>query len=136
MDLKNFSLATLAGAVVIFFLAFLFYEPILGSFFEAHGSNPNMREMPIMILLVVASITWAGLYTLVFTRWANISTFMGGLKAGAILGGLAGLSIDLEYYALNSNVDFISTIVDVLVWVVRFGVAGGVIGWVLGRGKS
>ncbi|MEZ4775574.1 MAG: hypothetical protein R3D00_20480 [Bacteroidia bacterium] len=136
MDIKKFSLATLAGAVAIFFLAYLFYEPLLGSFFEAHGTNPTAREMPLMLLLVVASLIWAALYTLIFMRWAGISTFMGGLKAGAIIGGLIGLSMNLEFFALNTNMDYLSVIVDTIVWVLRFGLAGGAIGWVLGRGNS
>lgn len=133
MDMKNFAIGTLAGAVAAFFLAFILYEPVLGGFFAEHTSMPNAKDPPDFLWLILGSIGWGALFTLIFMRWASISTFMTGLKAGALIGGLVGLSMDFEMYGLSTSSDMAGMIVDILVWVVRFGLTGAVIGFVLGK---
>jgi hypothetical protein len=134
MSAKQFLLATLAGFLTLFFLGFLFYAVLLMGFFESH-SGGAMREAPVFWALIVSELTLAALGTLIFGRWAAISTAVGGLKAGILIGLLLGIALNFGLYATTTLMDMTGSLVDLLVTTVRLGCAGAVIGLVLGKVK-
>jgi hypothetical protein len=69
----------------------------------------------------------------IFGNWAKITTFVGGLKAGAIIGFIMFLGISLDLYGTSNISDLTSTLVDPLVKTLIMGLSGGAIGWTLGR---
>ena len=77
MNAKQFSLSTLLGGVILFLLGFLFYIVIFGNFFEANQGTATgvPKEAPDMWAIALGNLALAGLLTLVFGRWASISTF-------------------------------------------------------------
>ena len=83
----------------------------------------------------MGELSMAALVTMIFGRWASIKTFVGGMKGGAIIGLLAVLSFDMIFYGTTTLGTLTSTLVDPLIGMVRAAVAGGVIGWILGRGE-
>ena len=66
----------------------------------------------------------------------DTSTAADGAKAGAILGLLLFLGLNLIMYGVFEMHELSTNLVDVLVGTVRFGVAGAVVGWYLGRDAS
>jgi hypothetical protein len=133
MSAKSFLLATVAGGVTLFLLGGLFYGMLLADFFDSRSAANVMRETPIWGALILGELVMAALVTLIFGRWATISTPVGGLKAGAIIGLLMAVAINLTMYAVSNIVDPTAGVVEVVVAAVRLGVAGAVIGLVLSK---
>jgi hypothetical protein len=133
MSAKQFLLSTLAGFVTLFFLGFLFYAVLLMDFFGSHTSAGAMREAPIFWALIVSELTLAALGTIIFGRWASISTAMGGLKAGILIGLLLGIAFNFGMYATSTMMDMTAGLVDIVVTAIRVGASGAVIGLVLGK---
>ncbi|MCP3929182.1 MAG: DUF1761 domain-containing protein [Bacteroidetes bacterium] len=138
MKTKDLLLATLAGTVVYFLLGWLIYGLLFMKFFEANaGSASGVNKEPMLWwAMILGSIAFAFLLALIFNRWAGISTFMGGLKAGAIITLLMGLTFNFMQYSMSNLMNFNGTIVDIIIYAIIGGITGGVIGWVLGMGKK
>lgn len=124
-------LAAVAGAVTLFVLGFLTYVILLGDFFAAHGSA--VVDEPVLGAIFVAELAMAILLTYIFDQWASISTFAGGFKGGAIVGVLVGLNYGLIQYGAAGTMDLTAVAADAVVTLVRAGLAGGVVGLMLGR---
>lgn len=133
MNAKQFLLATLAGGLTLFVLGGALYGWLLADFFDSHMAAGVMRETPIWGALVASELIVAALVTLIFGRWATISTPLGGLKAGALIGLLLAAAINLSWYAVSTLIDPTAGAVDVVVSVIRMALAGAVIGLVLGK---
>ena len=127
--------AAVAGTVVIFSLGYLIYGMLLVSFMQDNliqypGLNKNP---PDFVSLALSNLVLAFLLAFIFEHWANVRTFAGGLKSGAIFMFLIGLSKDLSFMGyMNLFKGFTPVVIDVLAETVRVSLAGGVIGAVLG----
>jgi hypothetical protein len=127
--------AAVAGTVVIFSLGYLIYGMLLVSFMQDNliqypGLNKNP---PDFVSLALSNLVLAFLLAFIFEHWANVRTFAGGLKSGAIIMFLIGLSKDLSFMGyMNLFKGFTPVVIDVLAETVRVSLAGGVIGAVLG----
>ena len=138
MDAKKFAIGTLAGGVAFFLLGWLLYGILFMNYFEANAGSATgvSKESMNMVALFLGNLAMAALYTLIFLRWANISTFMGGLKAGALIGLLVALGLDLTMFGTTNLMTLNGMVMDVVVSTVMSAIAAGVIGWVLGMGKK
>lgn len=137
MDAKKRLMATLAGFVVIFLLGWLLYGMLLMDFFmsntgTATGVQRDESEM-VWWALALGNLCMAYLLVYIFGKWANVTTFSGGLQNGAIIGLIIGFAFDLTMYGTSNLMNLTATLVDPLVTAVMMGVTGGVIGMVLGR---
>ena len=132
--------AGLVGAVVAFILGYLVYGMALTDFFmENSGSATGvMRGDDEMqwIPMILGHVTWGLLFATIFGRWAGITTFATGAKAGALLGFLIGASFDLIQLGSTHLSNLTGTIVDIVVMTVVSAIVGGVVAWVLGRNKE
>ncbi len=137
MDAKKRILATLAGFLTYFFLGFILYGMLLMDFYTAHSGSATgvMRSDADMQwwALIAGNVIQAYLLVYIFGNWANVTTFSGGLKAGAIIGFIMSLGISLNMYGTTHISDLTSTLVDPIVMSVMMSLTGGVVGWVLGR---
>ena len=134
MSAKSCVLATVAGGVTLFVLGGLLYGLLLADFFESRSAPNTMRETPIWWALIIGELLLAALVTLIFGRWASISTPLGGLKAGAIIGLLLAAAINFTMFAVSTVfVDPTAGVVDAVVSAIRLGIGGAVIGLVLGK---
>ena len=137
MDAKKRILATLAGFVVFFILGWLFYGMLLMNFFASNAGSATgvYRSDTEMVwwALALGNLFHAYLLVYIFGKWANITTFGGGLQTGAVIGLILGYAFDLTMYGTSNISNLTATLVDPLVLAVMSGVAGGVIGVVLGR---
>ena len=132
--------ATVAGGIAFFILGFVLYGLLL----DPMVMKPNaieyaglMKDPPMWVPLVLANFVSAFLLAYIFDQWANISTFRGGLKGGAIVWFLISLSYQLMFLAfMNFNKNYSPMAADVVGAFLMGAVGGGVIGAVLGMMKK
>ena len=127
--------AALAGGAALFLFGFVMYDVILGTYMKGEMiPYPGlMNEAPNFATLILANIVWAMLVSLIFDRWATISTFVGGLIGGAMITFFMGLYFDLMNVSfMNLFNSFTPVVVDVIAFTVIGALAGGVVGAVLG----
>ena len=134
MDMKKFVLASLAGGVMAFATGFVFYGVLLRDFMEANSAPELMKAVPDWAPLILGELVFAAFLTLILSRWSGIGSFADGAKAGAMLGLLLGLGLNLVFYATANMMEAVVIPVDTLVTLVRMSLSGGAIGAVLGRG--
>ena len=92
MNTKSFLLSGIVGAIVYFLLGWLFYGVL---FTELYANEPE----PCMWMIFIGCLFMALLIALIYNRWANISTFSTGLKAGFVIGLLYNLSMNFFMYS-------------------------------------
>jgi hypothetical protein len=119
------------SAIVMFLLGWLIYGVILTDIFPMDGEMTGQG----MLWIFLSNLFWGLLLAYVLGTWAGVSTPMGGAKAAAIIGLLAGLSADAMGMAMN-NMDMKQMAFDVIATVVIAAVAGALIGWYNGRNTA
>jgi hypothetical protein len=130
--MKNKILAIISGTVALFGLGYLIYV-VLGFHALTGESVPEVftkLDLPIIILM---EVLYATLIVIIFSRWAQIKTFVTGAQAGLIIGAFIGGCQTLETLATSDLTDLSGVITGAVTFGIRFAVAGGVIGWLLGR---
>ena len=137
MNLKTLY-ATLAAFVIFFFLGWLVYGVLLMGFYENNMFNCEglTKDPPNYILLIVANLIWSFFFVFILQRWAKITDFGKGFIAGLIIGFLVLLAFDLQSMAFMNLFNVQLFIVDLVVSTILAGIAGGVIGWILGAGMK
>ena len=130
--MKNKILAIIGGTVSLFGLGYLIY--VVMGFHALTGENVadvfTKLDIPIIILM---EVLYATLVVIIFSRWAQIKTFATGAQAGFIIGAFIGCCQTLEALATSDLTDLTGVVIGALTFGVRFAIAGGVIGWLLGR---
>ncbi len=132
MNIQKTILATLAGFVALFGLGFVIYVLLLPDLrFATDAAEAVTREY--FPGIIIFEILFALLLAIIFGRWAAIKTFNTGMKAGAVIGLILGLCIGLWMYSTTTL--FTGGVIwwYALTFSIRFAVAGGLVGWVLGR---
>jgi hypothetical protein len=133
--MKNKILAVIGGTIALFGLGYLIY--VLGGFHGRNGSDAvtifNFDSLSLAPIILM-EVLYATLMMLIYSRWTQIKTFSTGAQAGLIIGAFIGVGAILEVFALTTNVVEISGIITAgITFGVRFALAGGVIGWFLGK---
>ncbi len=135
MNSSKFVIATLAGGITYFILGFLVYAVALEGFYSAHaGSATGVAKTDMQFWpLILGNLSYAALLAYIYLKWAGIKTFGAGFSAGTTIGFLVGLGINMIAYDTSNIQDLTASIVDVFVWAIMTGIAGGIVGWVLGK---
>jgi hypothetical protein len=129
--------ATVAGGIAFFILGFLIFGVLLDPYMKANMIQyPGLMKEPTpdWVALVGWNLVSALLYAFIFDYWAGIRTFVGGLKAGAIIMFLTSVGMDLQFLAFMNiwKGGPVPIIVDIIAATVLGALVGGVIGMVLG----
>ena len=128
-------LATVVGAVTILLFGYLFFGILLVPYTTA-GEIPyaGLRKAPPdMLLLLLKNIVRAFLLVYIFEYLAGIRTFLGGVKAGAVIMFLITLSLNLSLLSImNLHTGYTPNILDLAGETVRAALGGGVIGAISG----
>jgi len=134
MNFTKFAAAVVAGMVCLFGLGFLIYVVLMPNPEFTLGTVPDgvMREAIDLPHIIIMELLYAVLLTIIFQRWAGIKTFSTGMKAGAIIGLLLGACATLELFATTNLTTVAGIGWAAVTWAIRFAVAGGAIGWILG----
>lgn len=119
---KQLFLSGIAGFVVYFLLGWLAY----GILFTEETTGEES-----MLFIALGCLFYAFLYATIFTRWANISTFSTGLKAGAILGLLYELS--WKFFMTTGAIDVLPFLKGLIINVLMTALMAGVVAYVNGK---
>src|SRR5687767_4513057 len=117
----------LAGAVAFFLGGWLIYGLLLRSYFDGTmtaTARSVMRAEPDFIPLIAAQVVFGLLFAYIFAYWASISTFVGGLKGGAIIMFGLSLAFDLQMAAFMQNMHTGSMVVPFIVKMIAATVLG------------
>ena len=129
--------AGFAGGVAYFFLGYVLYGLLLMDYFTKHSTADTSRgDDMIWWSLILGNLLIGFLFAYIFSRWAGISTFMGGLVGGAVIGILLTGAINFNMYGVNDVMTMQGLLSDLVVGTVMFALTGGVVGLVLGMGKE
>ena len=133
MSTKRFLAGTLAGAVVFFFLGYLFYGLLLQNFMKENaGTATNVqRDMNNYVwwALIAGNILMGALLSYVINK-SNAASAQSGLKRGFIVFLLIGASMDMVMYATTNLSTYKAMGADIATMAVMGGIAGAVTGWV------
>ncbi|MBK9737525.1 MAG: hypothetical protein IPO92_22255 [Saprospiraceae bacterium] len=134
MNTNKILIAALIGGVFSFFFGWL----VFGIIFKDAMNVPMEGFMKpesefVLWAMVVSNLMWGLLMAYIFVQWANISTWMSGATAGAILGFLISAAYDFGFFAMTNMFTMSSMLTDIAVNTVYVGIMGAVVGWWLGR---
>lgn len=134
---KNLSIATIAGAVVLLVLGYLFYEILLAGFFENNAGTATgvMKESPEFLWLIIGQI-FSALLLAVVLKWKGAMDPGSAAGAGACFGSLMALGFNFTMLGVANISTLTGVLVDTVVVTVMYGVAGGVMGMLLGKGST
>ncbi|MEO8068756.1 MAG: DUF1761 family protein [Flavobacteriales bacterium] len=134
-------LAALAVGVASFFLGWLVYGILLDPYMKANTTVEGLAIMKNMENMNMMGMAIANLAGGLLVAWLlsrmGITTAMGGLFPGAVIGCLMTVMYDMFFYSMmNMYSSKMVVIVDVLASTVFYAVLGAVAGWVLGMGRK
>lgn len=127
----------LLGGLTSFLLGWILY----GVIFRDTMTSPIaglMKSDADMVwwALILSSLFQGLLISYIFGRWANITTAMGGASAGATIGALIILYIDLGILATSNMFTIKTMMTDIALATVIMAVIGAVVGWWHGRSSN
>ena len=139
MDWTKFSISTLIWGIAYFFLGWLIFGILLRDLTALPADISAVIEIPPeqfkISFMIISCFVMGGLHSLILGRWAGVSTFMGGLKVSAIVGVLITLSVGLGMSSMYKMNSLDQILINMVGDAVCSGLAGGLVGWYLGRGK-
>lgn len=130
-------IAAVIGAVALFLMGWVFYgmifkDTMAGMAGSATGVMKADNEM-IFWALILGNLSIGYMLAWIYSGWAGITTFGGGAQAGAILGFLFTLGFNMISYSVTNMMELSGWLLDIVISVVMWAIAGGLIGWWLGR---
>lgn len=129
MNVKSFIIAGIVGGIVHFLLGWLFYGTLFADSFGG-GENPEN-----MLFITLGCMTFGFFVSYIFSKWASISTWMTGAKAGAIIGFFVALTTNFFMDGNNPTPNYNVIALDVVLMIVIAAIVGAVIGIVIGKTK-
>ncbi len=127
---------TIFGGITFFFLGWIVYGMLLADFMAAHSDTSLNRPDDQMVwwAMILSNLVLGMLVTLVL-KWAGSTSVAAGIKDGAILGFLMGLTMDLMMYSMTTQYDLTVVFVDVIVYTILLAITSLVIVLTWGKDK-
>ncbi|MCK0178281.1 hypothetical protein MWU50_03160 [Flavobacteriaceae bacterium S0862] len=96
------------------------------------GVETIAANEPNLVTIILMEVLYATLITRIFSKWAQIKTFITSAKAGLIIGLFLGALPALKLFSTTTNlIDISGVLTRAITFDICFAVAGGVIGWLL-----
>jgi hypothetical protein len=125
------------GGLCFFLLGWLMYGVLFKDMMSSMGGSATgvMRAESEMVwwALILGNLGFGFAFAYVLGSWSGVTTFMGGAKAAAMVGFLFELGYDLTYFATSNLMNLKGLCMDLVITIIMCAIAGGVIGWWLGR---
>ncbi|MCR9290001.1 hypothetical protein OAF63_06390 [Saprospiraceae bacterium] len=136
--MKKYIIGTLAGGLTLFLAGVLIYALLLPNpeFANGPAAEAAIKSSPNVISIVMGELVLGFLLTYIFHKWASISTVSGGAKAGALIGGLIALGFNLLVFGTTELMTVEGYFYNAFTWVIRWALAGAVVGLILGKVKD
>lgn len=132
--MKNKVFAVLGGFVSLFGLGYVIYVLLFENSDMHFGLGTDvMRPETNFGAIIAMEILYALFLTHILGKYAQIKTFGAGLKAGFVIGFFIGLCFILYIYGVSTMTSLNGIVFYALTFAVRFAIAGGVIGYLLGK---
>lgn len=137
MDMKILK-GTIFGGIAYFFLGWLIYGMLLMEFMKTNSNQcANRPEMEMIWWAMIASCLVYALFLTLFLKWSGSSTWLDGLKYGALFGCLFAVTIDLSFYSMTTMYNgFTPILVDVIAASVSAAITGLIIVLLWGNTKT
>lgn len=130
-------ISAVIGGIASFLCGFICYNVLLSNYFKENVKYGAIVKAPYELWAIfTANILMGFFFVIIFEKWASISTFKSGFKAGAWMGLLIGATFNLLNYSVINAENLQSHGVKTLIWGVVSAVGCGVAGWVLGYGNN
>jgi hypothetical protein len=120
----------LAGWAIFGFLLVDFY--LINTF---HYEGLIKMPTPDLLFVFLSGLSLSFMMTIIFVRWAKVSTFKSGFRNGMIITFFYICAVDLGMFAFYNLMNISLIAVDIVIQTVFGGLMGGIIGWVLGFRK-
>ena len=134
MNPQKFVLTAVVGGDVSFALGGLIYAVLLADFFARNMTAAGaMKAEPLYHAIAISELAAASLLTLIIGGWAKVTSAGEGAKLGAVFGLLTATMFDFNMYGTMSIVTMTAVLADIGLFIVRFGIVGGVIGAMVAR---
>jgi hypothetical protein len=129
---------TLFGGIAYFFLGWIIYGMLLTDFATANFNQcMNRPEMEMIWWAMIVSCFVYALFLTLFLKGSGGSTWLDGLKTGALFGCLFALTIDMSFYSMTTMYSsFTGILVDVIAASVSAAITGIVIVLLWGKAKT
>lgn len=125
---KSNLIATIVTAIVMFLLGYVIWGVGTVSFFEGHTLNNIMKDPPNLGLIFVANLIEAFAMSTLYSKWARGShSAKEGFQFGAWIGVFIGLGSGLLWFATAELMDMTGVLVEAILEIVFFGIAGAII---------
>ncbi|WP_422107970.1 hypothetical protein [Winogradskyella sp.] len=128
MKTKTFILAGLVGGVVDWLLGWLFYGILFADTFPQPQEGSNA-----MLFITLGCFSYGFFISYIYNRWAQITTFANGAKAGAVIGLFMGLINIFFGMAEQVEVDYQMVGLELLISIVLATAVGAVVGFINGK---
>lgn len=122
MKISNFIISSIVGSIVYFLLGWVAYGMLFTDLYPQEGN---------IVFVYLGCLFFAMLLAYVFTKWANISTWITGAKSGAIIGLFYALSMNFFMYS-SREPNYQNITIDVIITLVMSAITGAIIAIVLG----
>jgi len=138
MNMQKLAIGSVVGGIVLFVLGYIIFDVLVADFYAANAGAAavGLREPQLYWAIALASLGYGALVTCMIGTGAAASTPIGGLKAGAIAGGLLWFTTDFTVYGYLDLWNLTVTVVDIVLETVRAAVAGAVVAVVLAKVSS
>ena len=135
--MKTYLFGTLAGGLTLFLTGLVIYVLLMPSpeFAAGPAAAAAMKQSPDIAFIIIGELLFGFLLTYILHYWATISTPAAGAKAGALLGGLIALGYNFLIYGTSEMLSLGGCFYEAATWVVRWAIAGAVVGLMLGKMK-
>jgi hypothetical protein len=139
MNTNKIIVAGLLGSVLAFILGWIIWGMLLSGVMGNYAGTASgvMRGQDEMLWfpLVIGHLGLGFLLAIIYGRWAAISTFNTGAKAGSAIGFLVAFANNMIMLGTTHIMQPTGAIIDIIASAISMGFIGGFIGWWLGRGK-
>lgn len=129
-------LAAAAAVLIVNGLIYPFYHDFLRDNSDLAADLFDRVQRPVdetLLPATAASMVLVGALIAVVVRWSGAHTFLGGIKAGLVLGLLMVGTVNLGLIATTHYYSYTSGIVDAFVGGATIAVGGGAAALVLGK---
>ena len=116
MKIKNFLIAGIVGGIIDFLLGWLLYGILFRDQFPG--------EMPNMLFIFLGCMTFGFFVAYIFTKWASITNFTTGMRAGAVIGLFTALMSNFFMRSNSLNVDYSNMLLDIAITLVMGAIVG------------
>lgn len=132
----RFFMAVILGSVTMLLVGFLLYGVLFAWLFrEGALTLPGVMRQPPAIGWILAGQAGFGVLVAFVVSWRGRLSFAGGACTGALLGFLMAVGYDFAQYGTSHLWTLEATLLDPFITALLVASAGGVAGFVLGRGS-